>query len=339
MEHAIMCPQCNAPLAPHHFARSIVCSYCGTTVQLDESSVSAAIFHEAFRVWNSPESYQISSWISIGETHWALDKCIAHGEISDVYTGQRARWPTELVIVKLLRDRQNTALFDNEWESLQALQRSDAPGADTFTTLIPQLIIHGDIPTGPHAGKRANIFRWASGFRHTFDEVLQAYPQGIPPRASIWIWRRLLEILSFIHGSGMVHGAVLPSHVLIQENEHGLRLVGYSSTGHIGEKLRIMSDRFKSLYPQPARSPLTLTEQLDITMSARCIVAILGGDPATASLPSTVPSQLADIVQRIALSEQAGTASENAWTIREELGKIAKNVFGQSQFIPIVMPS
>lgn len=339
MERAIMCPQCNAPLAPHQFARSIVCSYCGTTVQLDESSVSAAIFHEAFRVWNSPEFYQIPSWVSIGESHWALDKFIAHGEISDVYSGQRARWPTELVIVKLLRDHQEIALFDNEWEALQVLQRSDAPGADNFTTLIPQPIMHGDITTGSHAGKRVNIFRWASGFRHTFDEVLQAYPHGIPPRASIWIWRRILEVLSFLHGSGMVHGAVLPSHLLVQENEHGVRLVGYGSAGQFGEKLRAISHRFESFYPQPTRSLSTLTAQLDLTMSARCMVAILGGNPEAGSLPATVPVRLAGIVQRIALTDPASSAREDAWTIREELGVIAKEVFGLPQFIPIVMPS
>lgn len=339
MEYAIMCPQCNAPLAPHQFARSIVCSYCGTTVRLDEASVSAEKFHEAFRVWNSPESYQISSWVSIGESHWALDKCIALGEISDVYTGQRARWPTELVIVKLLRDRHDIDLFDNEWKSLQTLQRSDAPGADNFTTLIPEPINHGDITGGSHAGRRVNVFRWASGFHHAFDEVLQAYPQGIPPMASIWIWRRILEVLSFIHRSGMAHGAVLPSHLLVQENEHGIRLVGYSCAGHFGEKLRTISNRFESFYPQPTRSRSTLTAQLDLTMSARCMVAILGGNAQTGSLPVTVPAQLAGIVQRIALTDPTGTPHEDAWTIREELGEIAKQVFGPPQFIPIVMPS
>ena len=30
---------------------------------------------------------------------------------------------------------------------------------------------------------------------------------------------------------------------------------------------------------------------------------------------------------------------EDAWTIREELGKIANEVFGAPQFVPIVMPS
>lgn len=339
MEHAIMCPQCNAPLAPHRFARSIVCSYCGATVQLDESTVSAATFHKAFRVWNSPESYQISSWVSIGESHWALDKCIAHGDISDVYTGQRARWPTELAIVKLLRDRQDAALFDNEWEALQALQRSQAPGADTFTTLLPHPIINGKITAGPHAGKHVNIFRWASGFRHTFDEVLRAYPQGIPPRASIWIWRRILEILSFIHNSGMVHSAILPSHLLIQENEHRVRLVGYSSAGRFGEKLRTISQSYESYYPESIRSHSSLTAQLDLTMSARCIVATLGGNPRTGTLPNTVPARLAQLVQQIALTKPAGSAREDAWSIREELSVIAKEVFGSPQFIPIVMPS
>jgi hypothetical protein len=338
MEHAIVCPQCNAPLAPHRFARSIVCSYCGTTVQLDESSVSAAIFHEAYRVWNSPETYQIPAWVSIGTSHWKIDKLIAHGEISDVYAARRARWPTELVTLKLLRDRQNINLFDNEWDALQALQRSEAPGADNFTTLIPQPIIHGDITTGTQAGKHASVFRWASGFQHTFDEVIQAYPEGIPPRASIWIWRRILEVLSFIHASGMAHGAVLPSHLLIQENEHGVRLVGYSFAGRFGENLRTISQGFKYYYPQPARSWSKLTAHIDLTMSARCIVAILGGDLATASLPATVPIQLAGILQRIAFSNPADASREDAWAIREELGEMAQEVFGPPQFIPILMP-
>lgn len=339
MEHAIMCPQCNAPLTPHQFARSVVCSYCGATVRLDESSVSAAKFHEAFQVWNSPESYQITSWVSIGNSYWAVDKYIAHGELSDVYFARHARWPTELAIVKLLRDRQGIAQFDNEWDALQRLQQSEAPGADNFTMLIPQPIIHGDITSGVHKGSRGSIFRWASGFIHTFDEVIQAYPNGISPQASIWIWRRILEVLSFIHASGMAHGAVLPAHLLFQENEHGVRLVGYSCAGHVGEKLSAISHGYESFYPQAMQSNPKLTIQLDLVMSARCIVAMLGGDPETAFLPTTIPAKLASIVQRIALSVPADKMSEDAWAIREELGVISREVFGPAQFIPIVMPS
>ena len=338
MEHAIMCPQCNAPLTPHRFARTVVCSYCGTTVQLDESSVSASIFHEAFRVWNSPETYQIPSWISIGNRHWALEKLVSHGDISDVYTARLARRPTELAILKLLRDRQDVERFENEWNALRVLQNSHASGADTFTRLLPQPIIHGDIAAGSFAGQRVSIFRWTSGFHHNLDEVIRAYPQGIPPRASIWIWRRILEVLSFIHASGMVHGAVLPANLLVQENEHGVRLVGYSFCSHHNEKLQAVPGGYVAFYPKPASSWSTLTPQLDLTMSARCIAAILGGNPETAALPKMVPAQLAGIVRRIALSKPARGTPEDAWTIREELGEIASEIFGPPQFVPIVMP-
>lgn len=334
-----MCPQCNAPLTPHQFARSIVCAYCGATVRLDESSVSAEKFHQAFKVWNSPESYQISSWVSINNSHWALEKCIAHGERSEVYFARRARWPTELAILKLLREREAIAQFDNEWEALQRLQHSQAPGADNFTMLLPQPILHGDLTYGAHKGSRISIFRRASGFMHTFDQVIQAYPNGIAPQASIWIWRRILEILAFIHASGMAHGAVLPAHLLVQENEHGVRLVGYGCAGQSGEKLASISPGYESYYPQAMPSRPKLTTQLDLAMSARCIVAMLGGDPVTAVLPATIPAKLAGIVQRIALSAADDQFREDAWALREELGLISDEVFGPARFIPIVMPS
>ncbi len=335
LERSIMCPQCSAPLTPHRFGLSTVCPYCGATVQLDDALVSAERFHEAFRIWNSPKTYQIPAWISIGDRHWAVSHRIAQGDISDVYRGGRARFPTELTILKILRDRKDIAQFDNEWDAIEALHNSNALGADIFTKHIPQPVFHGDISAGSFAGKRINIFRWTSGFHHTLAEVMQAYPQGIPPRASIWIWRRILEVLSFIHASGMVHGAVLPSHLLAQENEHGILLVGYSVAGQIGEKLRSISKNSASFYPKFANFRLKLTKELDLSMSAKSIVAVLGGEPESASLPTAVPSPLAEIIQRIALSK---TRSEDAWSIREELGTIAKEVFGTPQFIPIVMP-
>ena len=336
MERAIMCPQCNAPLAPHKFARSVVCGYCGATVQLDGSSISAELFHKAFRDWNSPTSYQIPAWLSVGDSHWAVGDVLANGDVSDVYAGQRARWPTELVLIKVLRDRRDIVQFDKEWETLQRLQQSEAPGADLFSTLLPQPVLHGNISNGLHTGQRVSIFRWTSGFSHTFEDVIRVYPQGIPPRASIWIWRRILEVLSFLHNSRVAHGAVLPPHLLIQENEHGIRLVGYGAAGYLGEKLQSLLPRYESFYPKPARS---LSVPLDLVMSARCIIAILGGNPETGFLPGSVPPRLAQLVQQVAQTEFVASTKADAWSIREKLGVIAGEVFGAPQFIPIVMPS
>jgi hypothetical protein len=242
------------------------------------------------------------------------------------------------VILKVLREEQSRDRLDNEWDCLQSLQKSKARGADMFTTLLPQPVVHGDLTAGVFAGRGVSIFRWASGYQHTFADVFQSYPEGIPPRASIWVWRRILEILSFIHASGMAHGAVTPPHLLVHDNEHGVRLVGYSHAGRLNEKKMTILDGYEQFTPQPVESWDRLSAGLDLVMSARCIAVLLGGDPESGSLPDSVPGPLAGLVQRVALANPAAAAKENAWAVREELGQIARNVFGPPQYIPIVMP-
>lgn len=337
MPQAITCPQCNGPITPHRFARSIVCPYCGNTVELDEAIVSAATFHEAFRAWNDPASYGISSWASLGDSHWAVERKLAQGTRSDVYAARRARWPTELVVLKALRDAKDRELFDNEWTAIEALQKSSAQGADLFTRLMPQPVKHGDCTGGAFVGRRVSVFRWASGFHHSFEVVRETYPDGIPPRASIWVWRRILEMLTFIHNSGMAHGAVLPAHLLVQQGEHGVRLVGYSHAGWWGDRLRPVSPNHKAFYPVDSSFWSKLSKQLDLVMSARCVAYILGGDPLSADLPKTVPTALADVIRRVALAEYNSLDSIDAWMLREELGALSRQVFGAPKFFPIEM--
>lgn len=339
MERALVCPQCGAPLTVSIFAPKAVCSYCGATIQLDESVVPVERFHEAFRLWNSPQSYLISNWLSLENRHWAIEESIGHGEIADVYRGRRARWPTELVVLKILRDERDVHLLDKEWETLQTLQRSTAPGAEVFVRLLPQPVDHGRVTGGLYAGRRVNIFRWESGFLYSLEAVIQAYPRGIPPQSSIWVWRRILELLSFIHASGMVHGAILPPHILIQKNEHGARLIGFSHAGRIGDELPAAPKDAALFYPSRVQFPLRLTPLLDIVMSARCMFTALGGDLNSQSLPACVPGPLAEIVQRLAYLSPDDARAENAWDLREKLGEIARRVFGPPQFCPIVMPS
>src|SRR5215813_3329759 len=151
-ERVIRCPHCNAPLAPGKFARSAVCSFCGATVQIDEASVSAARFRSALQAWSSPANHGYSSWCSIGDAHWSMAGLIARGEISDVYIAERARWPTERVLIKVLRDVDEAPLFDHEWDVLEKLQHSTATGAASFSAKVPQPVVRGLIQGGNHAG-------------------------------------------------------------------------------------------------------------------------------------------------------------------------------------------
>ena len=55
----------------------------------------------------------------------------------------------------------------------------------------------------------------------------RAYPDGLDARDAAWIWRRLLVALGLAHRAGVVHGAVLPRHVLIEPDAHGVVLVDW----------------------------------------------------------------------------------------------------------------
>ncbi len=333
----LKCPHCSAPLSPpSRFARSVVCAFCAATVTLDHSAVSAARFREAHARWSSPATHGFAAWWSIGTGHWAVGALAGRGEASDVYFGLRARWPTERVLVKVLRSEraEDVGALSHEREVLEALQDSTAPGAASLTRRIPEPVAHGLVRGGPYEGRCALVLRHASGFHHTLEAVRARHSRGVDPRASVWMWRRILEVLTFVHASGWVHGAVLPQHLLIQDGEHGVRLVGYAAADRPGRALRRIASGYEPYYPQ-GRSGV-LSPALDVAMSARCIAYALGGDPATGEVPAAVPPPYASLIR----SAAAGIdADEGAWALRDRIGSVSAEVFGPPSFHPIEMPA
>jgi hypothetical protein len=354
LERALKCPQCKAPLPPSGFARSVVCPFCGSTVLLGDDSIPIEGFREALLAWNDPASQGYANVVSIVNRNWAIGRLVAHGEVSDVYTARRARWPTENALLKVLRESHEAAPFHHEWRVLLQLQASTAAGAERFTQRMPQPILQAAVKGGTLAGSPAMLLRWAPGFTHTFESVRRHFPRGIEPRASIWIWRRILEALTFIHASGFVHGAVLPPHLLIEDGEHGVRLVGFRNAGRLGGEPSPPSPAFASMYPRGLMQLGRLTPALDIAMSARCIAFVLGGDAATGEVPSAVPAPLAAEIARAAAGDTTGitgitggpdaaasapgTAGADAWALSERLGALARQVYGPPSFCPLTLP-
>jgi hypothetical protein len=326
------CPHCGAPLVTSRFAATVVCSYCAATVRIDPTVVQAEKYRQAWKAWTAPPAGGGSRLLSIGDDHWTVERLLAHGETSEVYLARRARWPPELALFKVLRDDRDAPLLEQEWQALSDLHRRAAERQVSLSTRVPLPLARG-ILDGAQAGRPAVVYRWAPGFVHTFEAVRAAYPTGIPPVASIWAWRRILEILTMMESVGLAHAAVLPNHLLIETGEHGVRLVGFACAGAPGSALRVVSKTYQSFYPAQLLDGGKLDPRSDVAMSARCIGYLLGEDPGGA-LPAAVPGPLAELVEEVASAKDAGGS---AWDLRQQLGEMAKSLFGPPAFHPIAM--
>ena len=301
------CPHCGAPLPVTRFAATVVCSFCEATVRVDPSAVSRSKYRQAWNEWNEAGAAELS----IGDSRWTSLRLLAKGEISDVYQARRARWPSELVVLKTLREADDAPLLEHEWRALRQLENTN---------------LGVRVPAPVESSRTACAYRWAGGFLHTFEAVRDAYREGIPPVASIWVWRRILEVLTVMRQHGLVHGAILPQHLVIQNGEHGVRVVGFSCADRANAPLRVVCTAYEDFYPHAAVDSQKLTSSMDVTMSARCVSYLLG--------EGEVPAPLAELLQRVASEERA---DPDPWKLHEQVGALGRELFGPPAFHPIAM--
>ena len=170
--------------------------------------------------------------VTVGSARFRVIRPLAHGEHADVLLAERARRLTERVVVKLFREPLLAGVADGEWNALSSLATSDVQGATHFSLRIPAPVVRGSARVGG-SERPCVVTRALPGFRWTLDDVRAAFPGGLDARHAVWIWRRLLELLGWVHRCGWVHGAASPGHVVVEEREHGAMLVSWSHARRI----------------------------------------------------------------------------------------------------------
>lgn len=326
----LTCPRCGAPLPKRAALVTIVCEFCHSEVTVERYAVKADDYRRTLADYLA-EGERAAAFGVGGVPVRVLGK-IASGHASDVFLAERATRLSERLVAKLLRVEADEPLMHAEQQALGVLSHSTQKGADFFSTLLPQRVAFGRVEGAGFGGRTGALFREPVGFAHSLVEVGRAYPSGCDPRHVVWIWRRALELLGFVHESGYVHGALLPEHVLVSAREHGVRFVGYSCATRSGEKLRAVSPRERGFYPEPILRGEGLTPRTDLTMLARTLLVTASGDALRA--PSSMPRPLAAVLER----EASGSGVESAWHLNEEVSAAARESFGPPQFVELALP-
>lgn len=325
------CPNCGAPLPPPPPTGSVRCGYCSVLLASTPGGWRPAAPPAEVEPLRDPHLPRL--WI--GGARYAVLGRLARGEGSDALLGRRDGRLTELVVIKALRACGDADLLAREDDVLESLEKSQAQGAPHFSRLLPQRVAHGLARlgmTGEGGERRVSVHRFRSGFVHTWDNIAAAHPSGVAPEAAVWLWKRTLELLGFLHESGWVHGAVLPPHLLVHARDHGVVLVGFSRAVPPGRPLPAFSRQLRAHYPDAVWNGGPATAATDVAMSARAVLRVLGGAPGRA--PSSLPAPLAELL----LGHATGDRDAEAWVVRDALDEVARRVFGPPKFIPLPMP-
>jgi serine/threonine protein kinase len=146
----------------------------------------------------------------------------------------------------------------------------------------------------------------------------------------------ILSAIGFAHAHGIIHGAVLPPHILLRPVDHGAYLLDWTNATQHGYAA-YLSTPYAGWYPPEVREQKRLLPATDIYLAAKCAIYLLGGDPLAETFPDGVPERWQRFLRSCLLKSPAWRP-QNAWDLHEEFDEcIVRPSFGEPQFVEFMM--
>jgi hypothetical protein len=249
---------------------------------------------------------------------YRIGDLVASGDIADL---------SELddnALLKLPRRPGDNDLMRAEAAALTTLWTEGEPKHRAYAPRLIETFTHED-QTG--ARRTANILERAPGFV-SLAEVRTAFPQGLDPRDAAWMWRRLLAGLGWAHRAGVVHGAVLPEHVLIHPAEHGLVLVDWCYSVTPGATIPAIVAKHRDRYPPEVSAKRPATAATDIYL-ATVLMRRLIKDP---------PPALRRFADGCSY-DAPRMRPQDAWQLLGEFDELLEDLYGPRRFRAFAMPA
>lgn len=244
---------------------------------------------------------------------------LAHaGDLADLYDVGADR------LLKLPRDPADNDLLAREAHALRQIEERGDPRHLPYVPRLVDTFRHRDAASG--AERRITVLAAVPGL-HDLDAVRRAYPDGLDARDAAWMWRRLLVALGLAHRAGVVHGAVLPRHVLIEPDAHGVVLVDWCFSAVEGGTVPALVPGHEDWYPSEVTARQPAGPGTDLAMAARCMSWLMG-DRAPRELRA-----FADGCRRPALAARP----DDAWRLLGELDEVLDRLYGPRTFRPFTL--
>lgn len=252
----------------------------------------------------------------VGE--WTVLGGLARGGLCDVFEVAGDGEDREAVL-KVARQARDNGLLSQEFAALKALH---GKLTETLRRYLPRPLAAFNV-----AGRRANVLSRTEGCL-TMEHIAAQFPAGLDFRHVVWMGNRALELLGGVHRHGVVHGAVLPHHLLYRPADHGLVLVDWTCSVEGGGKVPLVVKRWAGHYPPELRAGRSGTET-DIYMLGQALRFAAGG---------RVPRPFRAVLEWMT-AESPAARPVDAWGVQDRWRSAAREKYGEPQFFELKLPS
>ncbi len=260
---------------------------------------------------------------------YELVKQLAAGDLADVHlaVADGVRY-----VVKITRPAGGNPLMAAEARHLKLL--TTRCGDRRYREYLPNLVETFAVP-GTEGDRQANVFVYREGF-YTLEELRRKHTAGLDARHLAWIFKRMLAVIGFAQTCGLVHGAVVPPHVMLHAENHGLQLLDWIHGVRAGSVLTFIPTAYRDWYPSEVSQREPVGPATDIFLAAKCLIYVAGGDPAAGRWPDAVPLEMQRFVDTC-LFAAPRMRPQNAWDLHEEFDELLVRLYGPPKYHRLVM--
>lgn len=249
------------------------------------------------------------------------------GDLCDLYPTQADGAPA---LLKIARAPRNNDLLAAEARALAALDHALA--GQPLRAHLPTLIESFLLQDASGARRHVNVLRREADTL-SLAEVIRRLPGGLAAADAAWVFNRILAALGVTHAQGLVHGAVLPEHVLIRPSDHNGVLIDWCYSVGAGEPLRAISPAHADAYPPEVAARQPATPATDLFLAAYTICRLMGSPGPAEQLPPQVPAPIRALLRACQIAAPH-RRPDDAWQLLDEFHAILGECYGPPTFRP-----
>jgi hypothetical protein len=271
------------------------------------------------------------------------------GDLADVHLASlESSSRRKNILMKAARTAADNDLLLAEREALEKIRDRLS---DAWKDCVPKISDSFLLDEKGYQRRRVNVMNRFDGFLDCTD-ILKRLPKGVDGRTFAWMWKRLLVLLEWTSKVGLIHGAVLPPHVMFYPDDgsgkindirqHSVRLVDWCYAILYKDRTRLSAwvPAWESLYPPEVLAKEPLGPWTDLYMGAATMVYLMGGSINSKGihLGSGLPASLADSLVSC-LHPTPSKRPQSIGKYFEEFRELLRKEYGAPRFHEFVLPT